>query len=451
MGKRIIAMFIAIAMIIALPVFSFAADTKVVNSGSTLSVMNRAVAMTAANENIALAAAADETGKYGWNIEPVNIQPVFSFGITTDTYFNYGFSAYLPAGTYISSISFNYDFLRFRVMDLDTNTILFNDSSASSSSSGQFILTDTSRVYVYAAFDSSVSKSNLTFIDFFLNSLTPVPGISCGYTYSVSNTESIKQDNATIFTWSFGDQPAGNYVVNAYHYGIAYDCKFNVAYGADSVGSNSRFLPAENYSGVTSILVTHGGGDLTLSGTILSWFVGDVGASEISGSLNLGTDYGYYSGAISDRDSWVFTVTDVVLVSLSDAGIEQYGILGVIVSSIRDIFFGLSSTISNLFSDLKLFLTELFADDEAEKDVEDAQTELDKEVAELDELSQDLGTYAGNIESQMQSDFAVSDEIMGQTDNVQLIWSGLFTSFGMWTIFFWLPPLLAVIRYVLRL
>ena len=96
-------------------------------------------------------------------------------------------------------------------------------------------------------------------------------------------------------------------------------------------------------------------------------------------------------------------------------------------------------------------LISVFGSEESEEDVNQAQESLDKEVEELGQLSGDFTEQTSNLEQQFTTDFAVPDEVTGSTSSVQVIYDFLFNSLGIFSIFIWLPVVLAVIKKLLRL
>lgn len=184
MGRRILASLLAMALIFALPVFSYAdrGDLYLNNSGSP-EVSMMAMRSIAANEGISMAAAEGNSGTYGYNIEPYSVDFVPTLGAVTSSLFNYGVVLSVPAGSYSFDIGFNADFYRVRVMRMSDQAMLATYVEDASEISGNFTVSETTEVFIHGTFYlSDISTDAISVSDFGLSRLKPVEGISSGYT-----------------------------------------------------------------------------------------------------------------------------------------------------------------------------------------------------------------------------------------------------------------------------
>lgn len=271
--------------------------------------------------------------------------------------------------------------------------------------------------------------------------ITPVfvkqTAVSSGYKFN----SGVLEDRATtarlgLADINFGEQPAGEYLINIYSYGQNYGVSFDLGVGSDT--TTTRKLPYTQSGGVTTALYTHDGGEMVLDLNFTYY-------KSVLNSIFYGSNYGsFYEGTgqvsgnliIASSGNWIFNIIDVTATPVGLANSEDYGIYAALISFLRDKFDTLIS---------------VFGSEKSEEDVDDATESLKNETAELESLSSDLNNYTSNIEEQMSTDFAVSDDLTSQTGNFQLIYSGLFSSLGVFSIFIWLPVLLSVIKKLLRL
>lgn len=428
-----------LAMVLnSLTLFSFAADGEELKDSGSPEVSMMAMIAIAAEDGISLAAAEGNSGQFGYNIESYFFDgEVTLFERTTN--FNLGYQGYLPAGTYSVTLNFTNVPYRLGVWNQSNQTDIINPFAVSTSSpSVTFTLSETTLVSVYGVFNKSdflPSDVSLLSVESFL--LVPVEGISSGYTFNsgVHDDDDISA-RLEYVDWEFGNQPAGNYIINIYTYGQNYDVDFDIAVGGDV--TSDRKLAVVKSHGLYTCLVSHGGGDLTLSANFT--YTKDVlnSVAERYAEGVAGVVYNVSSG------NWIFNITDVVAVPLESAGLEQFGVFGSIVGFFRDQF-------SSMKSFIAAQIDKLAGDDETKSDVDDAQSELEKEVEDLNNLSGQLDTQASNLEQQFTTDFAIPDTVSGQGANFQSIYTSLFGSLGVFGIFIWLPIVMAVIKKLLRL
>lgn len=427
-----------LAMVLnSLTLFSFASEKVALNNSGSTEISMKAMRSVAASEGVSLAASEGDSGQFGYNIEPLDVD----FGLYSRSYtdiFFYGYTVFLPAGSYSFTLSFNSDFYQLNVYNLYTSSNIGRLSDVLSSGSLFFVLDEPSSVRFYGAFyNDSVSLDDIQIIDFDLYQLTPVEGISSGYTFNsgVHDDDDVSA-RLEYVDWEFGNQPAGNYLINIYTYGQNYDVNFDIAVGGDV--TSDRKLAVAKSSGLYTCLVSHGGGDLTLAAnfTYSKDVLNSVGDKAVTGAT--GVNYNVSSG------NWIFNITDVVAVPLESAGLEQFGIFGSIVGYLRDEFSSMKAWIATQ-------IDKIAGDDATQAEVDSASSALQKEVDEVNELSNNLSSQTSNLEQQFTTDFAVPDEVSGSTSSIQLIYTGLFSSLGIFSIFIWLPVVFAVIKKLLRL
>lgn len=241
------------------------------------------------------------------------------------------------------------------------------------------------------------------------------------------HTGSINSETASAYELidvDFGEQPAGDYLINIYHWGADYNPSFQISV-------DGKYLGFVNSGGISTAAISHEGGNLVLDGSV-SLVRTSIGTAD-------GTLYATSSiGTIKweKPTSWTFNIEDIVLIPVGISDVEDYGIYSSIVSFLKGQFKDLIS---------------VFGSEEAEEDVGQAQESLNKEVEEIGQLSGDLTEQTSNLEQQFTTDFAVPDEVTGSTSSIQAIYNFLFNSLGIFSIFIWLPVVLAVIKKLLRL
>lgn len=448
MGSRIISSLLAMALIFALPVFSFAdgEELQLYDSGSPVASMFslRESASVMSTRSLSLPSA---PSGYEW-VEVDSPLPDFDIDTSPTSYFNAGiFGISLSSGDYFVSAEFNADFYRFRVWNASLGSIASNTTTTSDSASLEFSLSSDSVVNIFGAFyKSSYDPADVELVSFSLYKLEPIildyPDgvISSGFTYSSGIIpKSTRSIFGTILA-DFGNQPAGKYLVNIYHWGDSYNVIYQISDSTESV-----YYPTVTTGSVTTLVYNHPGGDFTLEG---SFTVSNDETSVVDGTIFGGGQgsYAYIGGDITANGSlsWVFNISDIVAIPYDQASDSNFGFFAPIIGFFNDHF-------SNLKSFIASQIDKISGDDETKADVDNAQSSLDKEVQELGQLSNDLTTQTGNLEQQFTTDFAIPTEVLGGTDAVQQIYNFLFSSLGIFSIFIWLPVVLAVIKKLLRL
>ena len=250
--------------------------------------------------------------------------------------------------------------------------------------------------------------------------------ISSGFEYHSGAISGEEEVEFTTIDVDFGEQPAGEYLINIYHWGSGCIPTFQISY-------NGKYLPFSTTGGVSTVAIEHSGGELVLDGS-LSLVKNLLQSAE--GTVVFAGEFSNGNIQFHSISSWTFNIEDVVLIPAGLSHVEDYGVYSAIVSFLRDKFDDLIS---------------VFGSEESEEDVNDAADELNKEVEDLNNLSGQLDEQKNDLEQQFNSDFKISDELSGQTDNIQLIYTGIFSSFGLFSIFIWLPVVLVVIKKLFRL
>lgn len=247
---------------------------------------------------------------------------------------------------------------------------------------------------------------------------------------SGSLSADVKSKNGSLGSVAFGEQPPGDYLININHTMTDCDVYFNVLY-------KNRYLYTSSSPGVTTCLVSHEGGDLTLtvsysaqrttayevtggyvegessvsgsgevvgSGTVSS--IGGIHGSTSSGSIQNGTGYitsgniysdfgvngsmsvagessvegsGYVTGEIytTAPTAWNFSVSSIVAISVVGAAADQYGFFAPFVGFFKDFLpeqlAGIKASLYSGFTRMTDKLQEIF--DKQEQSYEDATDE----------------------------------------------------------------------------
>lgn len=430
--RKISAFFLVSLLVLSsLTLFSFAADTHVVKDSGSPEVSLMALRSIAADDGISLAAAEGNSGQFGYNIESSNVPfrfDAYNYGTGYQLLFFYA----LPAGTYSFSISFDrsISWAGFHFSDQNYISLPFSDNSFFYT----FTLSEFTQFYFGVNFDGASELPE--YYDVSLSELTPVEGISSGYTYNSGILDRARRSIFDTLNLSFGNQPAGKYLINIYHWGDSYVVRFQI-----SDSTESYYLPTSTNGSVTTLVYNHPGGDFTLNGSFTADNIETTAAD------------GYYAtsgnSTVGDVDwhgpsSWVFNITDIVAIPYEQAADSNFGFFAPIIGFFRDQFIDMKSWIA-------VQIDKIAGDDETNSDVENAQSELEKEVEDLNNLSGQLDTQASNLEQQFTTDFAIPDTVSGQGLNFQSIYTSLFGSLGVFGIFIWLPIVMAVIKKLLRL
>lgn len=304
-------------------------------------------------------------------------------------------------------------------------------------------------------------------------------GISSGFSfYSGSMTGSKTGGQISA---SFGEQPAGNYLIQVLH--KTDDCMIytNLQYAG-------RYLPSETSGGVTTAAVTHTGGELSISGFfygyrakdyyttagssyVTGWVdgegsvsgsvtgggytvgkvtgsglvtgsggyisgsssvTGDIeGESEVTGSVSGsswvdGSVEGKGSLTVESSGTWALTITDIVAYPVLSAPVQAYGVFGSLISWLD----------SKLDSVMDAFRFELRASEErtdqklseaAKPSTDQAiQTSEDK-VDEYDEVSEGYNTQADAALADVQLDaISVPSDFTGAADLLGYVFLNAF-------------------------
>lgn len=429
MVKRSFSLIMAVILIGCLAFSALAVDVTSYNfADSGVQVFS------APHRTAVLAASADTvsatSGDYGYNFYPATILCQYhprtnntaAIGIPSGVYdghyyFVFTFDSSVSASTsvYINGQSSSYPCTK----SVDGNSAIFDITFDNTSAP--------LGISFFVSFPSLASDVSLVSYESTL--IIPVDGISSGYTYSSGAISDRDHQVFDTISASFGNQPAGDYLINIYHWGQSYDVNFALLY-------NGRRLSASTDGGVTTAVVSHGGGDLTITGSFdivraTNWDVVGGGFSSGTGSI-----------VVDAPGSWTFNITDIVAVPLSNSSVEQYGIFGPLVGFLRNQTSEIKSFISGLFE--KYFGADTTKIDEASSKVEEEQNEIDQ-------ATEDFSNAASSASDIVSNDFVVSSDVTGAADGFQSIFSSFWASLGAFTILFWLPVLLGVVRMVLRL
>ena len=383
----------------------------------------------------ALAAAADTVsataGDYGYNFCPATIlcqyQPrtnntaaiwIPSGVYDGHYYFVFTFDSSVSAATsvYVNGQSTAYPCTK----SVDGNSAIFDITFDNTSAP--------SGISFFVSF--SDLASNFSLVSYDATRIIPVEGVSSGYTYS-SGTNTNTYTVGDTISASFGNQPAGEYLINIYQFAQGCDASYSLSY-------NGRKLATNEQGGVVTTVVSHGGGDLTLDGRFTATRITN---REISGAATA-PNTGLVRLDMMGPGTWIFEIYDIVAVPLSNAGLEQYGIFGPLVGFLRNQTSEIKSFFSGLFE--KYFGADTTKIDEASSKVEEEQNEIDQ-------ATEDFSNAASSASDIVSNDFVVSSDVTGAADGFQSIFSSFFSALGVFSIFIWLPVLLGVVRVVLKL
>lgn len=422
--------------------FSFAADSlSVKDSGSPVAstFSLRQSASTMSTRAVSLPSAPEG---YEW----VSFSPSYRIGSNTWTgggQVRLTLNSPLEAGSYFVYLSYNHTPTTGYVVDGSTTNIIEKGSVSGQSLSFSFDLDESYSIYFTCNLLPWVSDMAFQSAEFYVLqpiSVTPpeLPDnvISSGFSYSSGIISNSTRSDFESFDFSFGDQPAGEYLINIYHWGDSYDVNFYI------YDSNEKYYPVTTVGGCSTFIYNHSGGIMAFDG---SFSIVNTDTTAVDGDV----DFNGSQGNLGDLTaypplSWTFNIENIVAVPLEIAQDSDFGIYSLIVGFLR-----------NQFSDIKSFLAEQFekisGTDETQADVDSAADELNKEVEDLNNLSGELDNQASSLEQQFTTDFKVPDEISGNASNFQLIYSGIFQSLGIFSVFIWLPVVFAVIKKLLRL
>ena len=430
MVKRSFSLIVAAILIGCLAFSALAVDvTSYDFSDSGIQVFaapQRAAALAAAADTVSATA-----GDYGYNFYPATIlcqyQPrtnntaaiwIPSGVYDGHYYFVFTFDSSVSAATsvYVNGQSTAYPCTK----SVDGNSAIFDITFDNTSAP--------SGISFFVSF--SDLASNFSLVSYDATRIIPVEGVSSGYTYS-SGTNTNTYTVGDTISASFGDHPAGDYLINIYQFTQGCDASYSLSY-------NGRKLATNEQGGVVTAVVSHGGGDLTLDGRFTATRITN---REISGAVTA-PNTGLVRLDMMGPGTWIFEIYDIVAVPLSNSSVEQYGIFGPLVGFLRNQTSEIKSFFSGLFE--KYFGADTTKIDEASSKVEEEQNEIDQ-------ATEDFSSAASSASDIVSNDFVVSSDVTGAADGFQSIFSSFWASLGAFTILLWLPVLLGVVRMVLRL
>lgn len=430
MVKRSFSLIVAVILIGCLAFSALAVDvTSYDFSDSGIQVFaapHRASALAVAADTVSATA-----GDYGYNFYPATIlcqyQPrtnntaaiwIPSGVYDGHYYFVFTFDSSVSAATsvYVNGQSTAYPCTK----SVDGNSAIFDITFDNTSAP--------SGISFFVSF--SDLASNISLVSYDATRIIPVEGVSSGYTYS-SGTNTNTYTVGDTISASFGDQPAGDYLINIYQFTQGCDASYSLSY-------NGRKLATNEQGGVVTAVVSHGGGDLTLDGRFTATRITN---REISGAVTA-PNTGLVRLDMMGPGTWIFEIYDIVAVPLSNSSVEQYGIFGPLVGFLRNQTSEIKSFFSGLFE--KYFGADTTKIDEASSKVEEEQNEIDQ-------ATEDFSNAASSASDIVSNDFVVSSDVTGAADGFQSIFSSFWASLGAFTILLWLPVLLGVVRMVLRL
>lgn len=430
MVKRSFSLIVAVILIGCLAFSALAVDvTSYDFSDSGIQVF--AAPQRAAALAVAADTASATAGDYGYNFCPATIlcqyQPrtnntaaiwIPSGVYDGHYYFVFTFDSSVSAATsvYVNGQSTAYPCTK----SVDGNSAIFDITFDNTSAP--------SGISFFVSF--SDLASNFSLVSYDATRIIPVEGVSSGYTYS-SGTNTNTYTVGDTISASFGNQPAGEYLINIYQFAQGCDASYSLSY-------NGRKLATNEQGGVVTTVVSHGGGDLTLDGRFTATRITN---REISGAATA-PNTGLVRLDMMGPGTWIFEIYDIVAVPLSNAGLEQYGIFGPLVGFLRNQTSEIKSFFSGLFE--KYFGADTTKIDEASSKVEEEQNEIDQ-------ATEDFSNAASSASDIVSNDFVVSSDVTGAADGFQSIFSSFFSALGVFSIFIWLPVLLGVVRVVLKL
>ena len=430
MVKRSFSLIVAVILIGCLAFSALAVDvTSYDFSDSGIQVFaapHRASALAVAADTVSATA-----GDYGYNFYPATIlcqyQPrtnntaaiwIPSGVYDGHYYFVFTFDSSVSAATsvYVNGQSTAYPCTK----SVDGNSAIFDITFDNTSAP--------SGISFFVSF--SDLASNISLVSYDATRIIPVEGVSSGYTYS-SGTNTNTYTVGDTISASFGDQPAGDYLINIYQFTQGCDASYSLSY-------NGRKLATNEQGGVVTAVVSHGGGDLTLDGRFTATRITN---REISGAVTA-PNTGLVRLDMMGPGTWIFEIYDIVAVPLSNSSVEHYGIFGPLVGFLRNQTSEIKSFFSGLFE--KYFGADTTKIDEASSKVEEEQNEIDQ-------ATEDFSNAASSASDIVSNDFVVSSDVTGAADGFQSIFSSFFSALGVFSIFIWLPVLLGVVRVVLKL
>lgn len=430
MVKRSFSLIVAVILIGCLAFSALAVDvTSYDFSDSGIQVFaapHRASALAVAADTVSATA-----GDYGYNFYPATIlcqyQPrtnntaaiwIPSGVYDGHYYFVFTFDSSVSAATsvYVNGQSTSYPCTK----SVDGNSAIFDITFDNTSAP--------SGISFFVSFPDLAS--NFSLVSYDATRIIPVEGVSSGYTYSSGSNTNTYTVGDTISA-SFGNQPAGDYLINIYQFTQGCDASYSLSY-------NGRKLATNEQGGVVTAVVSHGGGDLTLDGRFTATRITN---REISGAVTA-PNTGLVRLDMMGPGTWIFEIYDIVAVPLSNAGLEQYGIFGPIVGFLRSQNFELKSFFSGLFD-------RYFGG--SDSNVDSMGDSISDENQSINSASGDFSSAADSVTSDVLPNVALPDEVASSGQNFNTIILSVFSAFGVWSILLWLPLFLGVVQILLRL
>lgn len=423
MVKRSFSLIVAVILIGCLAFSALAVDvTSYDFSDSGIQVF--AAPQRAAALAVAADTASATAGDYGYNFYPATIlcqyQPrtnntaaiwIPSGVYDGHYYFVFTFDSSVSAATsvYVNGQSTAYPCTK----SVDGNSAIFDITFDNTSAP--------SGISFFVSFPNLASA--VSFVSYDSTCIIPVDGISSGYTYSSGANTNAYTVGDTISA-SFGNQPAGEYLINIYQFAQGCDASYSLAY-------NGRKLATNEQGGTVTAVVSHGGGDLTLDGRFTATRTTN---REISGATTA-PNTGLVRLDMMGPGTWIFEIYDIVAVPLSNAGLEQYGIFGPVVGFFRDQYSSLKSFLSGQFQSIK----DIFKGDstgEFEQATSEANSALEQQTQIEDQLIGDFETNAGNVDP---STVTVPNDVLSGFAVLSDIFMLVFNGFGNYQALIYVP------------
>ena len=265
--------------------------------------------------------------------------------------------------------------------------------------------------------------SNFSLVSYDATRIIPVEGVSSGYTYS-SGTNTNTYTVGDTISASFGNQPAGDYLINIYQFTQGCDASYSLSY-------NGRKLATNEQGGVVTAVVSHGGGDLTLDGRFTATRTTN---REISGAATA-PNTGLVRLDMMGPGTWIFEIYDIVAVPLSNSSLEQYGIFGPIVGFFRDQYSSLKSFLSGQFQSIK----DIFKGDDTgdfEQATSEANSALEQQTQIEDQFIGDFETNAGNVDPSV---ITVPNDVLSGFSVLSDIFMFVFNGLGNYKALLYVP------------
>lgn len=423
MVKRSFSLIVAVILIGCLAFSALAVDvTSYDFSDSGIQVFaapQRAAALAAAADTVSATA-----GDYGYNFYPATIlcqyQPrtnntaaiwIPSGVYDGHYYFVFTFDSSVSAATsvYVNGQSTAYPC----TISVDGNSAIFDITFDNTSAP--------SGISFFVSF--SDLASNFSLVSYDATRIIPVEGVSSGYTYS-SGTNTNTYTVGDTISASFGDRPAGDYLINIYQFTQGCDASYSLSY-------NGRKLATNEQGGVVTAVVSHGGGDLTLDGRFTATRTTN---REISGAVTA-PNTGLVRLDMMGPGTWIFEIYDIVAVPLSNSSVEQYGIFGPVVGFFRDQYVSLKSFLSGQFQSIK----DIFKGDttgDFDQATSEANSALEQQTQIEDQFIGDFETNAGNVDPSV---ITVPNDVLSGFSVLSDIFMFVFNGLGNYKALLYVP------------